>query len=40
MIKIDKEISILVCSFFALCVVAAILTNNSHSIISAIRDSN
>jgi hypothetical protein len=38
MIKIDKEISILVISFFALCVVAAIITANSNNIISAIQD--
>jgi hypothetical protein len=39
MIRLDKEIVVLLGSFFTLCVVAAILTANSSSIISAIRDS-
>jgi hypothetical protein len=38
MTRIDKEITVLVISFFALCVVAAILTANSNNIISAIQD--
>jgi hypothetical protein len=38
MTRIDKEITILVGSFFALCIVAAILTANSNGIISAIQD--
>jgi hypothetical protein len=38
MIRLDKEIAVLVISFFALCVVAAIMTANSNSIISAIQD--
>jgi len=39
MIRIDKEIIILVTSFFALCVVAAIMSANSKAVVTAIEAS-
>jgi hypothetical protein len=39
MITIDKQIVVLVTSFFALCVVAAALTANSKAVVSAIETS-
>jgi hypothetical protein len=39
MITIDKQITVLVASFFALCVVAAIMTANQKNIISEIEAS-
>jgi hypothetical protein len=39
MIRLDKEICILLASFFSLCIVATIMTVNSNSIISGIKAS-
>jgi hypothetical protein len=35
--NIDKQITVLVISFFALCIIAAILTANSKAVVSAIE---
>jgi hypothetical protein len=39
MTRIDKEITVLVFSFFALCVIAAVLTANSKAVVTAIEAS-
>jgi hypothetical protein len=39
MTRIDKEITVLVFSFFALCVFAAIFTANSKAVVTAIEAS-
>jgi pantothenate kinase len=39
MTRIDKEITVLVVSFFALCIVAAIFTANSKAVVTAIEAS-
>jgi hypothetical protein len=39
MTRIDKEITVLVVSFFSLCVVAAILTTNSKAVVTTIEAS-
>jgi pantothenate kinase len=39
MTRIDKEITVLVVSFFVLCIVAAIFTANSKAVVTAIEAS-
>jgi hypothetical protein len=39
LIRLDKEIAVLIISFFALCAIAAIITANSKAVVTAIEAS-